>query len=325
MRPVRVSVGGIEYDDPYTWLEEESAETRAWQAAQNAVAERDLRGVEGFDALKELLEQHIGATVVSAPHGCGERWLRMAHGEGGEGIEVAGEPAGPWRTVLEAGAFSEPGRTASLDWFFPSPNGRYVAFGVSWGGDEQCVLRLLDVEREEVLPVAVPETWYSRVAWLPDSSGFFFPAGPYDLGKARDLLFLRPGDETPTRESLRRGRHRAGIGGGARGLPAGVDRWTLARARQRALRWAPRSGAATTGRRVVRGARGSDCDAGLWFRRRRRLRRGGDRRRPARPPRALPSRDGARPLDVGRGAARVRRGPRQRRPRRRALRGGQPR
>ena len=202
MRPVHVSVGGIEYDDPYTWLEEESAETRAWQAVQNAVAERDLRGVEGFDALKELLEQHIGATVVSAPHGCGERWLRLAHGEGGERIEVAGEPAGPWRTILEAGALSEPGRTASLDWFFPSPNGRYVAFGVSWGGDEQCVLRLLDVEREEVLPVAVPETWYSRVAWLPDSSGLFFPAGPYDLGKARDLLCLRSGDETPTRESL---------------------------------------------------------------------------------------------------------------------------
>ncbi len=201
-RPVRVSVGGLEYDDPYVWLEEDSAETRAWQAGQNAVASRRLRGVEGFGALKQALERHIGATFVSAPHGCGERWLRMAHGEGGERIEVAGEPAGPWRMVLEAGAFSEPGRTASLDWFFPSPNGRYVAFGVSWGGDEQCVLRLLDVEREEVLPVAVPETWYSRVAWLPDSSAFYFPAGPYDLGKARDLLRLRPGDETPTRESL---------------------------------------------------------------------------------------------------------------------------
>ena len=77
-----------------------------------------------------------------------------------------------------------------------------MAFGVSWGGDEQCVLRLLDVERQEVLPVAVPDTWFSRPAWLPDSSGFFFPAGEYVMQDPRDLLFLGVDDERPSRESI---------------------------------------------------------------------------------------------------------------------------
>ncbi len=202
VRPVRIAAGGVEYEDPYVWLEEDSAETLEWQAAQNAVAARRLRDFEGFDALKESLEKHIGATFVSAPHGHGDRWIRLAHGEGGERLERAADPAGPWRAVLAVDTYSEPGRPASLDWFFPSPDGRFVAFGVSGGGDEQCVLRLLDVEREEVLPVAVPDTWFSRVAWLPDSSGFYFPAGDYTSGDPRDLLFLAVGDETPRRESI---------------------------------------------------------------------------------------------------------------------------
>ena len=102
-------------------------------------------------------ERPPGRDLRERPHGCGDRWLRLAHGDGGERLESAADPAGPWRAVLAVDAFSEPGRPASLDWFFPSPDGRYAAFGVSWGGDEQCVLRLLDLEREELLPVAVPE------------------------------------------------------------------------------------------------------------------------------------------------------------------------
>jgi prolyl oligopeptidase len=170
-RLVHITAGGVEYDDPYVWLEEDSAETLAWQAAQNAVAARRLRDVEGFEELRRHLKDHIGATSVSAPHGRGDHWIRLAHGEGSERFERAADPAGPWRAILANDDFSEPGKTASFDWFFPSPDGRYVALGVSWGGDEQCVLRLLDVEREEVLPVSVPDTGFSRVAWLPDSSG----------------------------------------------------------------------------------------------------------------------------------------------------------
>jgi prolyl oligopeptidase len=200
-RPVHVAAGGVEWVDPYAWMEEDSAESLAWQAAHNAAAERRLRDVAGFDALRRSLDLHVGATFVSAPHGRGDRWLRFAYA-GGERLEVAAGPAGPWRAILAVETFSEPGRAASFDWFFPSPDGRYVAFGVSWGGDEQCVLRLLDVEREEVLPIAVPDTWNSRVAWLPDSRGFFFPAGPYVMDRPRDLLFVAVGDEEPRRESL---------------------------------------------------------------------------------------------------------------------------
>ena len=44
VRPVRNSIGGIEYDDPYQWLEATTPEVLDWQAAQNALTDRLLAG-----------------------------------------------------------------------------------------------------------------------------------------------------------------------------------------------------------------------------------------------------------------------------------------
>ena len=109
VRPVRLIVGGVEYGPIRVAGEGRRRDARVAGGA-NAVAARRLRGVEGFDALKESLEKHIGATFVSAPHGRGDRWIRLAHGQGGERLERATDPAGPWRAILAVDAYSEPGR-----------------------------------------------------------------------------------------------------------------------------------------------------------------------------------------------------------------------
>ena len=66
-RPVVVDAAGVTYEDPFSWLEEDSPETLAWQAAQNAVAERALRDVEGFDELRRSLEAARGLDLRERP------------------------------------------------------------------------------------------------------------------------------------------------------------------------------------------------------------------------------------------------------------------
>ena len=70
VRPERVCVGGLTFEDPYRWLEEDSPETLAWQEAQDALAEERLLAWSGFARLREAIARAraAGRTVVVATH-----------------------------------------------------------------------------------------------------------------------------------------------------------------------------------------------------------------------------------------------------------------
>jgi prolyl oligopeptidase len=67
--------------------------------------------------------------------------------------------------------------SSELDWFFVSPEGSYVAFGLSQNGDEQSVLHVYDAAKNHVLAHTADYCSFSHIAWMPDSSGFFFTKG----------------------------------------------------------------------------------------------------------------------------------------------------
>jgi len=153
-------------DDPYRSLETDSAETLAWQAAQNVAADRALREPEGFEELRAAVAPHLARAAVTAPVRRGPHWFRVDSGP----LVVAGSPTGPGRTLVDPGH-------ASLDWFFPSPRGTRVAYGLSFAGDEQSVLHVVETGTGEVLPDRIPFTSNATVAWLPDETAFAVNAG----------------------------------------------------------------------------------------------------------------------------------------------------
>jgi prolyl oligopeptidase len=73
----------------------------------------------------------------------------------------------------------------SLDWWYPSPHGSYVAYGLSHNGDERSILSVHDVASGRALSEAIADTRYSSVVWRPDERGFYYtrypPAGNYEV------------------------------------------------------------------------------------------------------------------------------------------------
>jgi prolyl oligopeptidase len=63
---------------------------------------------------------------------------------------------------------------AAIDWYFPSRDGRYVAYGLSQGGSENSILYVLEVESGEVLDLAISRTAYTHVNWLEDNRSFVY-------------------------------------------------------------------------------------------------------------------------------------------------------
>ena len=152
--------------DPFRWLERDSEETFAWQAAQNEAADRALRDHACFDELRNAIAPFLARGLVTAPVRRGGHWFRVDTGP----LVVADSPTGAGRTLVDPGE-------ASLDWFFPSPLGSRVAYGLSFGGDEQSVLHVVETESGDVLPDRIPFTSNATVAWLPDETGFAVNTG----------------------------------------------------------------------------------------------------------------------------------------------------
>ncbi len=83
--------------------------------------------------------------------------------------------------------------TRALDWWFPSDDGRRVAYGTSDDGSEESLLRVRDVATGQDLGEQIPRTRACSLAWLPDGSGFYYTRYP------------KPGEVPPGEETYHRG------------------------------------------------------------------------------------------------------------------------
>src|SRR5262249_25100776 len=68
--------------------------------------------------------------------------------------------------------------TVTLDWWFPSKDGKLVAYGLSSSGNEQSTLRIHDVDAGKDLPDTIERTRACSVAWVPNSKGFYYTHYP---------------------------------------------------------------------------------------------------------------------------------------------------
>ncbi|WP_165436529.1 prolyl oligopeptidase family serine peptidase [Amycolatopsis suaedae] len=185
---VQDTVAGVSFPDPYRWLEEDSGETEAWQAAQNSLTDAFVEEWPHLTALRAVVDRCVADGTGSpnwmiepAPRFAGDRWFRL---------DRLPEPDYPERAVLVASAAPDgPGTvlydpngdgTRSIAWFAPSPDGRLVVLGVCEDGSELGEIWLLDAETGDRLPDRIPHRTMGPMVvpqWLPDSSGFFYTAG----------------------------------------------------------------------------------------------------------------------------------------------------
>jgi prolyl oligopeptidase len=200
--------------DPFRWLEQaESAETRAFVQAQNAYTEAVLSAIPTVNrrTLRKRIEQLLTTGRAEPPHVGGNRffYLRRDGRQNQPVLYVREGISGRNRILLDLNALAPDG-TVALDWFYPSPDGRLVAYGTSPNGSEISTLEIVEVidpgpaedktgekaspehASVKMLPEKIWRTRGASLAWLPDSSGFYYTRYP------------RPGDVPPGEEVYHR-------------------------------------------------------------------------------------------------------------------------
>ncbi len=171
---------GVSVPDPYRWLEDgASPEVRAWTAAQHALTRSVLDAVPGRDAIHRRVTELLAVGTLFPPEVRRGRYFYIRRDR------ADAQPLLYWRQgvrgvdqVLVDPVADAKEVTAAIDWWFPSPDGRRVAYGISRRGDEQSVLAVRDVDTGRDHPEHIPRTRLCSLAWLPDGSGFYYTRFP---------------------------------------------------------------------------------------------------------------------------------------------------
>ena len=179
---------GVTVRDPYRWLEEGgSQEVAAWTDAQNGFSRAVLGEATGRAALSGTIATLLEAGTIGVPEVCsrGDGQVRVFYTKR-SGTErqpvlyVRDGFDGPDIAVVNPNTLSAEG-TVSLDWWFASPRGGVVAYGLSSNGSEESVLHLARIDAKgRVTPGGekIPFTRHASVAWLPDETGFYYARYP---------------------------------------------------------------------------------------------------------------------------------------------------
>jgi prolyl oligopeptidase len=165
---------GVKVEDPYRWLEYDTAENvKAWVKAQNKVTFDYLKQIPFRDKIKNRLTQIYNYPKYSAPQKVGEYYFFFKK-EGLQNQAVLyfqkGLKAKP-QVFLDPNQFSQTGTMALADIAF-SNDDKYLAYAISRSGSDWREICIMEVATQKQLPDTVKWVKFSRTAWYKD--GFFY-------------------------------------------------------------------------------------------------------------------------------------------------------
>jgi prolyl oligopeptidase len=179
VRPVTEDYFGTKVVDPYRWLENTSdPEVVAWMKAQNDYTRAVLARIPGRDELLARIKSLDNAgNTVSALQVWGGHYFyyKTEPGSDNHKLFVRDTLTSPERLLVDTEKMTTAdGKHYSIDYYQPSLDGVYVAYGISLGGSEESVLHVLQTATGSVLPDTIDRAQFGTPSWLPDGKTFFY-------------------------------------------------------------------------------------------------------------------------------------------------------
>ena len=178
--PVEDAVQGHKIVDPYRYLENANdPDTKQYVEQELAYTRSILDPLPGRDKINARLSQLLTIGTIGVPQmGGNDYFYTRREGHQNQPVLYVREGLnGKDRVLVDVNQLSSDG-TMALDWWFPSEDGRYVAYGTSTSGSEESTLHIVESATSKVLPDAIERTRFASVAWKKDNSGFYYTRHP---------------------------------------------------------------------------------------------------------------------------------------------------
>ena len=184
VKPIADTFQGTRVVDNYRWLEDgNSPETQQWVAQEMAYTRGLLDHLAGRDTIQKRLTDLLSIGSVTPPTLAGRHYFyTRREGMQNQPILYVREKTNenldrPDRVLIDANQLAADG-TIALDWYQPSDNGKYVAYGTSPSGSEMSTLHIIETKTGTLLPDTIERTRAASVAWKLDNSGFYYTRYP---------------------------------------------------------------------------------------------------------------------------------------------------
>jgi prolyl oligopeptidase len=177
---VEEKISGHSISDPYRWLEDaDSPATQEFDRQELAYARGVLDPLPGRAAIHQKLTELLSIGIIGTPQVGGKYFFYVRRdGMQNQPVLMVREGVhGKDRALVDVNLLSADG-TVALDWWSPSDDGKYVAYGTSPGGSEESTLRIVETASGRVLPDSIDRARHANVAWKKDNSGFYYGRTP---------------------------------------------------------------------------------------------------------------------------------------------------
>lgn len=181
VRNVNESFFGTTVADPYRHLENtKDAEVAAWMKAHSDHARDVLARIPGrAGMLKDMLkyDEAVSARVASVARVSGDVWFYEKRGAQDNQLKlyVRRGLTGPEKLLVDPEVLQKAtGKPHAINYFSPSPDGRYVAYGISAAGSEDAVLHVIDAVSGKEIGHGIDRAQFGSPSWTPDGKAMYF-------------------------------------------------------------------------------------------------------------------------------------------------------
>ncbi len=202
-RPVAFQFPGCQIVDPYQWLENDNdPAVQRWDLSQNDYTEKALSEFKVIPAIEKRLNAFREASSYCIEAGTRIITIQNSLEEEQPVFFIQEDEESAKTELLNPNKL---GKNIAVEAFEISPDGNYLAYAITQGGNEQPKIYLIDLNTLTHLKETLEGPFQSNLTWHPNSKGFFYTAYPpgefyyhqavyyHQIGSSQDrLLFCDP-------------------------------------------------------------------------------------------------------------------------------------
>ena len=175
---------GTKVTDNYHWLEElDSADTKAWVAAQNAFTDAELAKMPERALVKKRLTELWNYPRTGLPSKEAQ-WYFYTKNDGLQNqspLFVQDGLNGTPRLLIDPNTLSSDG-TVAVTVTSPSPDGKWLGYGLARAGSDWNEFHFRDVATGQDTTDVIQWVKFSGMSWTHDAKGFFYSRFPAPTG-----------------------------------------------------------------------------------------------------------------------------------------------